>query len=81
MQGMAFAVCDKMPADAVRKYNFSNNIDREFSNLNVCRRLPSGVQVIAGRQSVEKTAACLSTGSHVDEAMLTRAAILSAGIY
>jgi SLT domain-containing protein len=77
MPGMPFAVCDKMSADAVRKYDFSNNIDREFSNLNACRHRPGRAQAMAERRFACRAAAGRSTGLFVDRAAFARTAMLS----
>jgi len=79
MPGMPFAVCDKMSADAVRKYDFSNNIDREFSNLNACRHRPGWAQAIVDRRFAWRVAASASSGLFVDGAAFVRTAMLSPG--
>jgi hypothetical protein len=69
-----------MPADAVRKNKFSNNIDRKFSNLNACKRPASWARVMADGHSAWTAAFCRCSGLHMHQEVLTRVANLSPGI-
>jgi hypothetical protein len=69
---------DKMPTDAVREKDFSNNIDHEFSNLNDCQCRLSGPRVLVDEHPVGTAVAGIAVGLKVAKANLIRVVTLSA---
>jgi hypothetical protein len=68
---------DKMPADAVRKKDFSNNIDHEFSNLNASERRLSSSRACAYGHPAGMSVTDRVAGLEADHASLVRIATLS----